>query len=52
MSHYTVSNSKGSFVNEDIDGEKSEKGSTAENTDSVAVTPAVRPVSKRHAATK
>lgn len=52
MNHYTVSNSKGSFVNEDVADDKSEKDSTAENTDSAAVAPVVRPVSKRHAATK
>ncbi len=51
MNHYTVSNSKGSFVNEDIEGEDARKSQTDEKTDSTVETP-VRPVSKRHASKK
>lgn len=51
MNHYTVSNSKGSFVNEDIEGGEAKKSTTEENTDSIIETP-IRPVSKRHASTK
>ncbi|MCR5513106.1 MAG: LPS export ABC transporter periplasmic protein LptC [Prevotella sp.] len=51
MNHYTVSNSKGSFVNEDIEGETNKNTASTETTDTVAP-PAIRPASKRHAATK
>jgi hypothetical protein len=52
MTRYTVSNSKGSFEDEDIEGDKSEPDATTEPQDSVAEVPALRPASRRHAATK
>lgn len=52
MNHYTVSNSKGSFVNEDIDGQKTEENTSPENPDTTVVPQIIRPVSRKHAATK
>ena len=52
MTRYTVSNSKGSFEDEDIEGDKSEPDATTEPQDSVVEVPALRPASRRHAATK
>jgi LPS export ABC transporter protein LptC len=52
MTHYTVSNSKGSFVNSDIEGDQSSKSSQDATTDTLAETPPVRPVSRPHAASK
>ncbi len=50
MNHYTVTNSKGSFVNEDVEGDDTKKSSPSEGTDTTAAP--VRPVTKRHASTK
>ena len=47
MTRYSVTNSKGSFVNSDIEGEKDE-GQPAANGDSTTVQPPVRPASQRH----
>lgn len=47
MNHYVVSNSKGSFVAEDIDGEKDD--SKDASTDTVSVEPYVRPAASKHA---
>ena len=52
MNHYTVSNSKGSFVNEDIDGQKTEENTSPENPDTTVVPQITRPASRKHAATK
>lgn len=52
MNHYTVSNSKGSFVNEDIDGQKTEENTSPENPDTTVVPQIIRPASRKHAATK
>lgn len=45
MTHYTVSNSKGSFMAEDMDGQKDQ----GESTDTFAVAMPVRPAATRHA---
>lgn len=52
MNHYTVSNSKGSFVNEDIDGQKTEENTSPENPDTTVVPQIIRQASRKHAATK
>ena len=52
MTHYTVTNSKGSFVSEDIDGNHANENATAESQDTTATPPVVRPVFRRHAASK
>lgn len=53
MNHYIVTNSKGSFVNSDIEGGDDSNGdATADPKDSIAETPVVRPASRRHAASK
>lgn len=49
MMHYTVSNSKGSFVKNDIDGGQ-DSTTTAAPTDTTATLPAVRPAAKPRAA--
>ena len=51
MTRYTVTNSAGSFVNEDVEGEKSEPAET-EQQDTTTVAPMVRQASKPHAASK
>ncbi len=51
MNHYTVSNSKGSFINEDVTGDETKNPATEENADSAIETP-IRPASKRHASSK
>lgn len=47
MNHYTVTNSKGSFVTEDMEKDESQQTDEAAATDSL--TPAKRPMSKKHA---
>ena len=47
MTHYTITNSKGSFVNSDIDGTNDETPATAEN-DTATAQPSVRPASQKH----
>lgn len=49
MMHYTVSNSKGSFAKNDIDGGQ-DSTATAAPTDTTATLPAVRPAAKPRAA--
>jgi len=49
MRHYTVSNSKGSFVKNDIDGSQ-DTAATANTNDTAAVQPAMRPAATPHAA--
>ena len=51
MTRYSVTNSKGSFVNADIEGDKNEVQPSA-NGDTTVVQPAVRPASQRHKAVK
>ena len=49
MTRYSVTNSKGSFVNSDIEGDKNEQQPAA-NGDTTVVQPAIRPASQRHKA--
>ena len=50
MTRYSVTNSEGSFVNSDIEGDKNEQ--PAASGDSTQAQPAVRPASQRHKAGK
>ena len=50
MTRYTVSNSKGSFVKEDMTGEQSSSSTPADTTQQVAEPP-MRPAATKHAAT-
>jgi len=50
MSHYVVSNSKGSFIAEDIEGEKEEDGQTPADTSQVDTY--VRPAATKHSITR
>lgn len=47
MTRYSVTNSKGSFVNTDVEGDKNEPQPAADN-DTTVVQPTVRPASQRH----
>lgn len=49
MTRYSVTNSKGSFVNSDIEGDKNEQQPAA-NGDTTVVQSAIRPASQRHKA--
>ena len=49
MTRYSVTNSKGSFVNSDIEADKNEQQPAA-NGDTTVVQPAIRPASQRHKA--
>lgn len=51
MMHYTVSNSKGSFVKSDIEGEQGAPADTAKATDTAKVAPQIRPAAVPHAST-
>ena len=50
MDHYTVSNSKGSFVNSDVEGDKNETVSSDPQDTTTVATQTVRPATRRHAA--
>ena len=50
MTRYSVTNSKGSFVNSDIEGDKNDQ--PAAEGDTTVVQPALRPASQRHKAGK
>lgn len=52
MEHYYISNSKGSFMAEDIEGNKEEESTTSAETDTTQVEMQVRPAATRHAASK
>ena len=47
MTHYTVSNSKGSFTKEDMTGEQTDTAST-QKTDTTQVQPSLRPQLQKH----
>lgn len=47
MTHYTVSNSKGSFTKEDMTGEQTDTAST-QKTDTAQVQPSLRPQLQKH----
>jgi len=49
MTHYTVSNSKGSFVAEDIDSSNEGSEPREQGSDTSAVAPMVRPAQQKHA---
>jgi len=51
MTRYTVSNSKGSFIADDMEGSQ-QSSSQPETTDTAAVQPTVRPASQKHAASR
>lgn len=51
MTRYVVINSKGSFVNEDIEGDNKQQGNqqTADQNDTTSAQPTIRPVTQRRA---
>ena len=51
MRHYTVSNSKGSFLAEDMTGENKNKETTPDETTQQQVEPILRPQAQKHAKT-
>ena len=51
MTRYTVSNSKGSFIADDMEGSQ-QSSSQPETSDTAAVQPTVRPASQKHAASR
>lgn len=52
MTRYTVTNSVGSFVNEDVEGGKSEPADASQQQDTTTAAPVIRQASKPHAASK
>jgi hypothetical protein len=51
MNHYTVTNSKGSFVNSDIEGDKNNEPQPASATNDTTTTqPQIRPASQKRKA--
>ena len=51
MTHYTVSNSKGSFVKSDMESEPAAPADTAKGGDTAVAAPPVRPAAVPRAAT-
>ena len=51
MTHYTVSNSKGSFVRSDMESEPAAPADTAKGGDTAVAAPPVRPAAVPRAAT-
>lgn len=52
MSHYTVSNSKGSFEREDMTGEKNEEEETKSPNDTIQQPEYLRPQAQKHRRTE
>ncbi len=47
MNHYTVSNSKGSFINEDMESEQTNNAAPAEGQDTTMTAPVIRPAATK-----